>query len=296
MPLRDVEELCRGVVPGGGVVAVEVLGAGLLADTYRVARDGVAYTLKIAADHGLQLGADFTWEARLLERAAAAGVAPSMVYSDAGRKLLLTRWVAGRPWSNERAKDPASAGRVVQLLRRVHALEAPAPSRCISAERWMEIYAAALARRDLDAGDAALRAAAAACIRQLDAVTAASPAPGVVCHSDLHALNVIEQGEVLILLDWEYAHVGDPLWDLAGWSANNDLAAEPQWLLLTEYGGRSPACADWQRLRLNLWLYDYVCLLWSRLYLSRRATAGNEVAERARLLDARLRVPANYAA
>ena len=115
-------------------------------------------------------------------------------------------------------------------------------------------------------------------------------------HSDLHALNVIEQGEVLILLDWEYAHVGDPLWDLAGWSANNDLAAEPQWLLLTEYGGRSPACADWQRLRLNLWLYDYVCLLWSRLYLSRRATAGNEVAERARLLDARLRVPANYAA
>jgi thiamine kinase-like enzyme len=296
MPLRDVEELCRGVVPGGGVVAVEALGAGLLSDTYRVARDGLAYTLKIAADHGLQLGADLTWEVRLLERAAAAGVAPAVVYADAGRNVLLTRWVAGRPWSNEDAKHPASARRVAQLLRRVHALEIPAPSRRISAARWMAIYAAALAQRNLDAGDAALRAAAAARVRLLDPVTAANPAPDVACHSDLHALNVIEQGEGLILLDWEYAHVGDPLWDLAGWSANNDLAAEPQWLLLTEYGGRSPASADWQRLRLNVWLYDYVCLLWSRLYLSRRATAGNEVAERARLLDARLRVPANYAA
>jgi aminoglycoside phosphotransferase (APT) family kinase protein len=296
MPLRDVEELCRGVVPGGGVVAIEVLGAGLLSDTYRVARDGAAYTLKIAADHGLQLGADLKWEVRLLGRAAAAGVAPPVVYSDAGRNVLLMRWVAGRPWSNEDAKDPASAGRVAQLLRRVHALEVPAPPRRICAARWIDIYAAALARRDLDAGDAALSAAAAARIRQLDAVTAASRAPDVVCHSDLHALNVIQRGDVLILLDWEYAHVGDPLWDLAGWSANNDLAAERQWLLLTEYSGRSPASADWQRLRLNLWLYDYVCLLWSQLYLSRRATAGNEVAERARLLDARLRVPANYAA
>ncbi len=46
---------------------------------------------------------------------------------------------------------------------------------------------------------------------------------GVVCHSDLHPMNLICGAESLILLDWEYAHVADPLWDLAGWSANNDL-------------------------------------------------------------------------
>jgi thiamine kinase len=293
MLLRDVEELCRGVVPGGGVVAVEPLSAGLLSDTYRVARDDAAYTLKIAAEHGLQLGADSTWEVQLLEKAAAAGFAPNVICADPARQVLLTRWVAGRPWSNEDGKDRASVGRIAKLLRRVHALEVPVPSRCISPAQWMEIYTAALAQRALEAGDSSLRAAAAARVRQMEQLV---PAASVVCHSDLHALNVIDQGEALILLDWEYAHVADPLWDLAGWSANNDLAAEPQWHLLMDYGGVSPAAADWQRLRLNLWLYDYVCLLWSRLYLSVHGEAGNEVGKRARLLDARLRVPAHYAA
>jgi hypothetical protein len=35
-----------------------------------------------------------------------------------------------------------------------------------------------------------------------------------------------------------------------------------------------------------VWLYDYVCLLWSELYLSQRGDGG--VAARARLLAARL--------
>jgi thiamine kinase-like enzyme len=103
----------------------------------------------------------------------------------------------------------------------------------------------------------------------------------------------------LILLDWEYAHVGDPLWDLAGWSANNDLEAGSQWDLLADYLQGVPAQIHWARFRLLLWLYDYVCLLWSQLYLTVRDAqdeAGKGIAKRARLLDARLHLPAHYAA
>ena len=293
MRLREVEELCCGVAPGEGPVTVEPLGAGLLSDTYRVKRDGASYTLKIASQQGFELGADPAWEVRLLEQAGAAGVAPAVAYCDPGRKVLLTRWAAGRPWTVEEANEPASLERIAQLLRRVHALEVAGPPHSLSPVRWVEIYAASLAQRGVDAGDPALRAAATAHLRQLDEWV---PVPQVVCHSDLHALNLIEQANALILLDWEYAHIADPLWDLAGWSANNDLDAASQWRLLGDYGGRSPLAEDWRRLRLNLWLYDYVCLLWSKLYLSARREAGSEMAERARLLDARLRLPANYAA
>ena len=292
MPLRDIEELCRGIVPGGSAVAVEALGAGLLSHTYRVARDGCVYTLKIAAEAGVDLGMDLNWEVRLLERAAAAGLAPPVVYSDPVHKVLLTQWVAGTPWTNQDARDSAAISRIAKLLLRVHALEVPAPFRRISPAGWIDIYSSALAQRQLDAGDPKLHAAAAARARQLDQLAP----PSVVCHSDLHALNLIEQNGALILLDWEYAHAADPLWDLAGWSANNDMDAESQWRLLTDYGGGSPLSAEWQRLRLNLWLYDYVCLLWSRLHLSVRGETGNEAAERSRLLDARLRIPAHYAA
>jgi thiamine kinase-like enzyme len=292
MPQHEIEELCRAVVPGSGAVTVEMLGTGLLSNTYRVARDGAVYTLKVAAERGLGLEADLGWEARLLEQAAAAGIGPPVANCDATRRVLLTRWIAGRPWSNEDAADSTSLSRVAQLLRRVHALEIPQPPRRVSPAQWMDTYTAALAQRNLDAGDPLLRALAAARVQQLSQIAVA---PSVVCHSDLHALNLIEQNEALILLDWEYAHVADPFWDLAGWSANTDLPAESQWRLLTEYGGSSPASGDWQRLRLNLWLYDYVCLLWSRLYIGAGAS-GTAVAERARVLDARLRLPAHYAA
>jgi thiamine kinase-like enzyme len=294
MRLPEVEELCRGVVPGAGAVAVAALGAGLLSDTYRVERDSAVYTLKIAADPALEPVADLAWEARLLEPAAAAGIAPRVAYSNPARKVLLTHWAAGRQWSNEDAKNPASICRIAALLQRVHALTVPAPPRRISPAGWIDLYSSALAQRGLDTGDAGLCAAAAGRVQQLGQLFA--PAASVVCHSDLHALNLIEQKDALILLDWEYAHVADPLWDLAGWSANNDLDSESQWRLLTDYGGASPLSGDWQRLRLNLWLYDYVCLLWSRLYLGKRGEPGDDVGERARLLDARLRLPAHYAA
>jgi thiamine kinase-like enzyme len=112
-----------------------------------------------------------------------------------------------------------------------------------------------------------------------------------LCHSDLHTLNLIDRGDSLMLLDWEYAHVADPLWDLAGWSANNDLEGECQLDLLANYAGRPPTGDESLRMRLLGWLYDYVCLMWSELYLSlpRGTKRYGGVSGRARVLEARLK-------
>jgi hypothetical protein len=45
-----------------------------------------------------------------------------------------------------------------------------------------------------------------------------------------------------------------------------------------------------------MWLYDYVCLRWSELYSKMRGGGVNGIRKRATLLDARLRLPAHYAA
>src|ERR1700753_1442804 len=101
MPPHDVEALCRAVVPGSGAVAVQALGSGLLSDTYRVVREGNVYTLKLRSGRGAELGADLSREVRVLNEAAAAGLAPLVVHADIERKALLTRWVAGQPWPGE---------------------------------------------------------------------------------------------------------------------------------------------------------------------------------------------------
>jgi len=289
----EIERLCDAVVPGTGSIEFKALGAGLISQTYRVARDGLVYTLKVAAEHRPDLRLDLPWEVRVLEDAGGAGLAPRLVYFDLDGAVLLTLWAEGRSWLSQEAAALANLDRIAALLRRVHALAVPMPARLVTPLQWIEIYDEALSRQASHSSDPVLRKEA---LVRAQAWLKLPRAIGVVCHSDLHTLNLIQENDSLILLDWEYAHVTDPLWDLAGWCANNDFDAELQWGLLRRYLGNAPILSEWQRFKLLLALYDYVCLQWSQLYLNVRGEEAHGVAERARLLDARLRLPAHYAA
>ncbi len=286
---NDIERLSESVVPGTGTPHIQPVSQGLRYATYRVIRNGCTYSLRVAIEHPIDRREDLSWEARVLDAAGRAGLAPPLLYRDPERGVLVSRWVAGRSWGLEEARSGANIERLAGLLRRVHELQVAAPARLMSPRAWVDCYAAALARSPSRL-EPQLRAAAAS---HLDDLAALPGAAGALCHSDLHALNLLERDHALILLDWEYAHVSDPLWDLAGWSANNDFAAEAQRSLLANYLGTVPAMRLWARFRHLLWLYDYICLLWSQLYLSLQP-AKPALARRATQLDARLRVPAHY--
>ena len=291
MPPGDIERLCRAIVPGTGAIEIQALTRGLTGETYRVQRDGVTYALKTATPHRADFGLDLAWEAQVLERAGSSGLAPPLVYCDP--EHLVSRWVVGRSWSPQEVIRAANITKIAELLRRVHALSVPLPPRVMSPMSWIQVYGTALSRHTQGAADGSLRTAAESRLQQLAELP---PATGVVCHSDLHAMNVIQVDETLTLLDWEYAHVSDPLWDLAGWAANNDFEPEKQRELLMNYLRTVPRPAEWQRVSLLMWLYDYVCLLWSELYLKTRGDGVSGIRERSTLLDARLRLPAHYAA
>jgi len=280
---EDLSRLARSMVPGTGALDIQPIGAGLVNETYRVVRDGHTYSLRLPAG-GFDLGLDRAWEAAVLEVAARAGLAPRMVVCDPVRGFLVARWVSGRSFAPEEARQSSNIAKIAGLLRRVHALAVPPPLRDMSPGRWVDLYAGALERHTPNSRALALRTAAASRLEQLAKLPGA---PKVLCHSDLHPMNLIEGDEGLMVLDWEYAHISDPLWDLAGWSANNDFGAQAQGELLRNYAGGGPI-GDWPRFRLLLWLYDYICLLWSELYLSLRLGADGRVSERARHLDARL--------
>ena len=287
-------------VPGDGAPDIHRLTCGPVNETYRVLRGGNAYALRVAAASPSGLAFDRVWEARVLEHAAAADLAPVPEYSDPQRGILIARWVDGRSWSPADVRRQSNISRMAELLRRIHALRMPAPARVMSPATWIDCYSAALRRsgpREPSAGTAAggpaapspaeaLRAAASA---RLAAIAVLPHIDPVVCHSDLHAFNLLDRGRSLVLLDWEYAHAADPLWDLAGWCANNDLDDDLKQELLSSYAGRRPARNEQLRLELLGWLYDYVCLLWSEFYLHlHRDDPQGGMAARAELLAARL--------
>jgi thiamine kinase len=278
MRSADIEGLAALHVPGEGAPDIRRLG-GLVNETYRVGRDGIDYALRLAPATN-ELGFDRNWEARVLDGVARADLAPPVVYCDPAQGLLITRWVEGRAWSAEEARQRANIVIIAELLRRIHAVPLPVPARSMDPEKWIGHYSAAGST-----GPDGLKTAAAA---RLEALAMLPPGDPVLCHSDLHILNLLDRGGSLMLLDWEYAHAADRLWDLAGWSANNDYEDPQRSDLLACYLRREPLPGECRRLQLLCWLYDYVCLLWCTLAAAAPNGGEGAMAARARQLSARL--------
>jgi thiamine kinase-like enzyme len=66
---------------------------------------------------------------------------------------------------------------------------------------------------------------------------AVSPDPRRPSHNDLLGANLLDDGERLWLLDWEYAGMNDPSFDLGNFAVNNDLPPDAEAELLRGYHG-----------------------------------------------------------
>jgi thiamine kinase-like enzyme len=294
-----VEEAARRYVPGVGGVSVERLGRGLVNESHRVLRDGRMYSLRMPAAHAAAhapIGVDREWECRVLAVASAAGIAPVVERCEPRLGVLVARWEEGHALSLAEARRPDIGAQVAQLARRVHALAPPRDARVLRAADWIENYGDALTRLPMDTRRAARKRRLAAradllqgeAERRLGALAALPRAAAVLCHSDLNPANLVVSERGLVLLDWEYAHVAEALWDLAGWACNNDLEPGLRALLLASYLGRRAVPEEEQRLEDLSWLYDYVCLLWSEVYCGATDASDRLILERGRVLAARL--------
>jgi aminoglycoside phosphotransferase (APT) family kinase protein len=287
MSATEIADLARRHVPGEGTPAIRRLGAGLVNDSYEVSRDGRRYVLRVATAESRDFGLERRWECRVLAACAAVtDLAPIVECCLPEHGILVARWISGRCWGPAEASTPAAIEQMAQLLRRVHAVALPHPARVMLPADWVGFYGARAlpGRGKLGFAASALREQASA---RLLALAAMAPVTPVLCHGDLHTLNLIEVGRSLTLLDWEYAHGSEPLWDLAGWSANNDFDETSRHSLLAGYLRRLPTPGECSRMGLLVWLYDYVCLLWSELYLN-QPTVPDGIAARAQQLATRL--------
>lgn len=294
MRLEEVLRIAARHVPGSDAPAVQRLAAGLVNDSYRVERDGRLYSLRVPAGQAAGFGIDREWECRILAGAQAAGLAPIVECCEPRDGILVARWVDGDTWTGAQAAQAQNIETAAHLVRRIHALTVPRNARAVSPAEWIAHYRRALARPRPGAdprpgGREAPGPSPSAVGECLAALAGLPPAAAVLCHSDLHPQNVLLAAHGPVLLDWEYAHVSDPLWDLAGWSCNNDFRADDRDLLLSAYLGRPARAAEVRRLERLAWLYDYVCLLWSEVYATLRPQEpGDAVSARARRLAQRL--------
>jgi thiamine kinase-like enzyme len=85
------------------------------------------------------------------------------------------------------------------------------------------------------------------------------PARECLCHNDLVAGNIIETSDGLKLIDWEYAGLGDPWFDIALVIEHHQLDDALQTAFVNAYLHREPR--EKELRRLAAWRRFYAALL-----------------------------------
>jgi thiamine kinase-like enzyme len=223
-----IDGLIARVWPSG-VDSVEPLGGGMTNRNFKVRVGGEDFVLRVGGKDTALLGIDRAVEHGASVAAARLGIGPEVVAFLEPEGYLVTRFLEGEP---ARVTPRAAAA----LLRRLHRAP-PIPGR-FDAFRVIESYAE-IARSCRVLPPTPFFAEAKEIAERIEARR--GPVESRPCHNDLLAANFISKGERLWLVDWEYAGMGDPAFDLANFAVNNGLDDDADGELLEAYGGADPS-------------------------------------------------------
>jgi thiamine kinase-like enzyme len=250
--------------------------------TYKIALGADQFVLRIAGA-GTASYIDRAGEAHNARLAAAIGIAPEVLHADPASGLMLTRFIpASRPLAAADLRQPATLERTMELLKRLH-------ESGLSFQGRMELfpkldqYISLAARKGWPTGldlTPARRAAEAA-----RPVLDQGAMPWGPCHIDPVPHNFVAGGtpERLYLLDWEYAAMCEPMWDLAGVSIEAELDETTDRVMLDAYF-RADAPRQHGRFILYKALLNLLAAAWAVVQL----VDGNPSTDFAAFAQARL--------
>jgi aminoglycoside phosphotransferase (APT) family kinase protein len=219
------------------------LDGGITNRNFRVTLGDADYVVRRPGKDTELLGIDRDAERLANEAAAALGIAPAV--AAALDDCLVTRFVDCLPLVEG---EPAEAvEELARDLRAFHECGVTLPTR-FHVPALLDDYAAIVRARGGTLPGEYLQAVGVAA-RICDALPSGRLAP---CHNDLLPGNVIRacDDSRLMLVDWEYAGMGDARFDLGNLSINNGFDEATDERMLSAYHGAPPA--DSQRAALAL--------------------------------------------
>jgi aminoglycoside phosphotransferase (APT) family kinase protein len=227
-----------------------VLEGGRSNTSVKISSGQTSWVVRLDGINPTSLGISRSAEWRALNQAASHKLAPTPTYSNPELGVLVYEFCEADP-----AQDPgiSEIEDIAGLLRAIHALP-PVKFRLdplTRARRYQHL-----------AGTSELSESfLLACERLAEHVHT-----HVLCHNDLLRANRLRCNNSLLALDWEYAAMGDPLFDLAAVIEGDKLDEAQASLLLATWLEAQPTQQDQQRLEDNRLVYRELNELWECVY------------------------------
>jgi thiamine kinase-like enzyme len=263
--LRDelVRALRRLPELGTGELSFTALSGGITNRNYLVAGapDGARFVVRLAGNDTYLLGISREVEHAATVTAAGVGVGPEVIAYLRPEGYLVTRFIEGGPIPEAEMRRPERLAQVGATLRRIH--DGPAipglfvPFRIVEAYRALAISRGVAIPPEFELAQSIARRIELACFT--------APLEMRPCHNDLLNANFIDDGARIRIVDWEYAGMGDPYFDLGNFSINHELDADQDAILLAAYLGEPPSPALSARLVLMRVISDFREAMWGVL-------------------------------
>src|SRR5262249_39806696 len=194
---------------------------------------------------------------------ASAGLAPEVVYFIEPEGYLLARFVDGRPIAPDEMREPDTIREAAQILQRIHGLP-PIPGafspfqvvddyyrlgKVHGVEAWPTDFDWLLGR-----------------MNAVDGAFGREPGFPAPCHNDLLNENFLREAGTgrIVVLDWEYAGMGDSYFDLANLAAQHRFDDAQDELLLESYFGATTRQRI-ARFKLMKCMSDFREAMWGML-------------------------------
>ena len=228
-----------------GPVAPEPLTGGITNHNFVVTDGGTKYFVRTGEDIPIHGVLRFN-ELAAAKAAAEVGLSPKVLHHEPG--VMVTAFVEAKTFDPEDVRKAENRPRILELIKKCHQ-EMPKAFRGPALMFW--------AFHTIRDYVGTLRDGKSRCVGMLpdlldkaDALEAAvGPIEVVFGHNDLLAANFLDDGQRLWLVDWDYAGLNSPLFDLSNVASNNEFSTEEEIEFLTRYFGRDVDAGLWRSYR-----------------------------------------------
>ena len=234
--MTDAREKVLALSFWSGPVDPEPLDGGITNTNFKVSDRSETFVVRIGDD--IPIHQVMRFNERAAGRAAfRAGLSPEIVHSEPG--AIVMRFIEGHTLAAEDVGAEGMLERIVPLLKTCHT-EVPRQLRGPVLAFWVFHVLRDYGHTLVEGGS-----------RHIDMLPdllgnaemlehAVGETTIVFGHNDLLAANLIDDGQRLWLIDWDYAGFNSPLFDLGNLASNNEFSRDQETRLLELYFGSPP--------------------------------------------------------
>ena len=200
-----------------------------------VTNNNKKYVVRIGKDipeHGVM-----RWNELALSKAAQSlGVSPAVVHYEPG--ILVLEFIEAQTFEEADVRKSKNLMRIISLVAKTHRGIGQHLNTPILPFWPFQVNQSYMSRLETDGSTHMSKLADLK--RQLELLQdATGQVDLVIGHNDLLAANILDDGDQLWLIDWEYGGFNTPLFDLAGLAGNNGLSILQEQQMLEQYFDRS---------------------------------------------------------